>query len=76
MRRPKCLFRPKVCHPDIDRARRHARGVEEHDRRRGREPRPGWVLKPYWCDIHKCFHVGHRRVTEQATQPIIEETIT
>lgn len=74
-RQPKCQYQPKICHPTIDAAWLHVRGIEEYERRRGREPRPGFVLEPYWCEAHQCYHIGHRRiVTTQANQPVTEES--
>ncbi len=61
MSRNRCT-RGKQCHETIEAARRHAAAVQENDRRRGREPRPGWVLEPYWCEVHSAFHIGHRRI--------------
>ena len=68
----------KIPHATMESAQDHIRALELANA--NRPARPGKRLAAYWCDVHTCFHVGHRSdddrsdvLAEEKAQAVAED---
>ena len=55
-------WRQKRCHLTVEGAERHRANMLAYHAAMG-HTRPGWVLRIYFCDPCRAYHIGHKRTS-------------